>query len=272
MSLHMIWQKIRRPFIHPFCVKECQWEVYDVTAAGCLLCGTAHVCQKFACDNKCPLVETEDCSQVCSITGWILPSVRYSKEEYYDNICMKPENHVIPIDWDQEVGKYIDKILDSTLSRKCREEENKTQIKKLHKAFIKTIRQFKLANYNKLPNICELLTTMIHQEKRIFFIHEVSPQLKQKCHQNILLCILDLKSKGYKICPGNKLQDLVCGLIYLLRSGISYRNYELLPAIPEIAQCLPIESRLKLYFNISSKVITSVENEVKLAYRDFHQK
>lgn len=268
--MHSIWQKIRRPFRYPRCTQDCKWEIYDVTNAGCLHCGASHTCQKMAFEGNCPLVQCDDGSRVCSITGYVIPEVRYSKEEYMDNIVF-PSHCPVSMELDTEVGKYIDKILDSSYAVKCRKDENSYQCKKLYKGLVKSIRTFKLKHPNQIPNVCHLITNMLHQEKRIKFIYPASTELKQKCNQNILLCILDLKSKGYKICIGNKLQDLVCGLVYLLRSGISYQNHELLSPVPEIARCLPIESRLKAYFSINSKVITSVENEVKLAFRDYHQ-
>ena len=266
-----IWQRVRRPFLYPKCVKECKWEVYDATNAGCLMCGRIHLCHKFAFEGNCPLEQCDDGTRVCCITGYIIPEVRYSKDEFLDHVVFKQTPHA-KVDLEAEVKKYVDKILDSGMSKKCRKEENGHQSKKLYKSFIKAIRAFKLKNKKGIPNICDLLTSTLHMEKRVNFIYRASESVKQKCYQNILLCILDLKNKGYKICIGNKFQDLICGLVYLLRTGICYQNHELLSPIPEIARCLPIESRLKQYFGVNSKVITSVENEVKLAFRDYHQR
>jgi hypothetical protein len=224
-----------------------------------------------AFEGNCPLETCDDGSRVCCITGYVIPEVRYSTEEYLDTVAYETRT-VSHVDLDSEVGKYVDKLLDSHLASVCRQNENSCQAKKIYKNLIKIIRANKMQNEPGLPNICQLLTQSIQIEKRINFIFQASASLKAKCHRHILLCIIDLKHKGFKICIGNKLQDLVCGLLYLLRSGVSYQNHELLSPIPEIARCLPIESRLKQYFNINSKVITSVENEVKLAFRDFHQK
>jgi len=271
MLMHQIWQRVRRPFIHPKCVGECKWEIYDINLAGCLKCGIQHVCKENAYEGNCPLHENEDGSRCCSITGYMLPEIRYSEKEFLDHVVFKhtPENTNIELDL--EISKYVDYILDSSMTTKCINSENKLQSTKLYKSLLKVIRCYKLKNPNKMPNMCHLLTEMLQHEKRINFIYPVSMKLKQRCNQNILMCILNLKNKGYKISMGNKLQDLVCGLIYLLRTGISYGNHELLAAIPEINRCLPVESKLKVYFDINSKVITSIENEVKLAFRDYHQ-
>ncbi len=269
--MHCVWRNVRRPFRYPKCVKECSWEVYDATLAGCLKCGENHTCQRLVFEGNCPLEVCDDGSRVCCITGYVIPEVRYSNDEFLDTVSYETKvvNHV---DLDSEVCKYVDKLLDSTLATQCRVTENNYQAKKIFKNFVKIIRTHKMQSKHGLPNICQLITQSLQIEKRINFIFQATPALKSRCQRNILLCIIDLKNKGLKVCIGNKLQDLVCGLLYLLRTGVSYRTHELLSPIPEIARCLPIESRLKQYFNINSKVITSVENEVKLAFRDFHQK
>jgi len=280
--------------MYPQCTRECQWEVYDATLAGCIKCGAGHICKSFAFEGKCPLEVCDDGSRVCTITGYVLPEVRYSNDEFHDTICFDegigkgPGNSLgggvsnnymnskcyipIHVQLDTEINKCIERLLSSPEASRCRHEENSFQGKRLYKNLMKSIRYFKMKNPDKIPNMCELLTNMMYQEKRLNFVHPASESLKERCAQNILICLLDLKQKGLKVHIGNKLQDLVCGLLYLLRTGISYNNYELLAPIPEIAQCLPIETRLKNYFNINSKVITSVENEVKLAFRDYHQR
>ena len=86
-----------------------------------------------------------------------------------------------------------------------------------------------------------------------------------------MLCLLDLRGKGVKITTGTRLQDLVCGMLYMLRTGLTYKNRVLLAAIPEIDACLPHENKIELYFGISSKVICMTENEVKLVFREFYQ-
>lgn len=309
--MHSIWQRIRRPFVYPKCVQECKWEIYDVTSAGCLKCGREHVCQKMAFQGDCPLIQNDDGSRVCLITGYVIPEVRYSNDEYLDHVVFKGakaqayhhhrhankeedermqgggggggtthhphghshnnSQHMVVSELETEVNKIIDKLLDSSQTVKCRNEENQIQIKKIVKSFIKSIRMFKLSHPGKMPNMCDLLTCTVEQEKKISFIYPISAQLKRQCSQNVLLCLLQLKNKGFRIYIGNKLQDLVCGLVYLMRTGISYKKYELLKALPEIGRCLPAESRLKMYFGINSKVITAVENEVKLAFRDYLQ-
>lgn len=269
-----MWQRVRSPFKYPRCVKGCEWEIYDVVHAGCLKCGSQHQCQNNAFEGNCPLVETENGARVCTITGFIIPDVRYAKEEYIDHAVMESGEYReknIHMDLDNEIKIHLDKILSGPVFEQCRVTENSHQSKKIYKSVLRQIRMFKMEHPNTIPNFCKLLSRVLHMEKRISFIHPASGELKRRCHEKIYVCVLDLHRKGYRVSHGNRLQDLVCGLLYLLRTGIQYRNHELFACIPEIARCIPMESRLKAYFNINSKVITSVENEVKLAFRDFHQ-
>jgi hypothetical protein len=88
----------------------------------------------------------------------------------------------------------------------------------------------------------------------------------------ISACLGELRHKGMRMHSGARLKTLVVGLLFLLRSGVTYKNLVLMPALPEIAHCLPHETRLEHYFGISSKAICSAENEMKLVFRDWYQK
>jgi hypothetical protein len=197
--------------------------------------------------------------------------VRYSNNEYCDTLALDNTGPNNLFDLPTEVLKHVNYFLDSNVAKKCREKENLLQYQRLYKGLIKSIRNFKIYNTGKIPNMCHLLSHMLNHEKKINIIYPISNTLKQQCYQNILRCIIDLKNKGFKCSNGNKLQELVCGLLFLLRTGVTYTKYELLPAIPEVRRCIPMESRLKIYFNIDSKIVTSIENEIKFVFRDFHQ-
>ena len=62
------------------------------------------------------------------------------------------------------------------------------------------------------------------------------------------------------------------GLLFLLCSGVKYKNLVLIPVLPEIMHCLPHKTRLEHYFGISSKAICSAENKMQLVFLDWYQK
>ena len=66
------------------------------------------------------------------------------------------------------------------------------------------------------------------------------------------------------------MEALVCSLLFLLHTGVVFQGHMQLPAVAEISACLPLESKLSLYFGISHKVICCVENEIKMLFREFY--
>jgi hypothetical protein len=68
------------------------------------------------------------------------------------------------------------------------------------------------------------------------------------------------------------MQELVCGLLFMLKPGLIFGNRVLLPAIPELQRCLPPENKLQSFLGVSSKIICMTENEVKMIFREHYQK
>jgi len=277
MSHHAIWRRVRRPFRIPSC-QHCQWEVYDAHQAGCLRCGDQHVCLNNSVDNKCPLVLCDDQTRVCNITGFILPEVRHARDEYMENVVMihPKSNHNnsttgLLQDIDTEVYNTVSKILLGNKAIHCREQENAKQYNKLTQHMYKQMKLFKTQNPGVSPNVCHILASSMAQEKYWRFIEEASEDLAKQCAWHITLCLLELRGKGVKISAGPRLQDLVCGMLYMLKNGLTYQNRVLLMAIPEVDRCLPHENKIEAYFGISSKVICMTENEVKLVFRECYQ-
>ena len=270
MFLHGVWRKVRRPFRYPKCCSKCVWEIYDVNQAGCLKCGAHHMCLSNSVDNKCPLFLCDNLSRVCTITGFVLPEVRHSRDEFMDNIIFS-EKYIVQMDIDAEVVSVVGNLLMSDKARECRIQENKKQYQKMSHHMYKQMKIFKMYNPGKYPNICQIIASCMAQEKYWRFIKEASEDLSLQCAHNITICLLELRNKGAKITSGTRLQELVCGLLYMIKNGLTFNNRILLKAIPEIDSCLPHENKIELYFGISSKVICMTENEVKLIFRECYQ-
>jgi hypothetical protein len=266
---HALWQRVRRPFRVPAC-SECQWECYDVDRAGCLRCGREHWCVGNNVDNKCQLIEAEECHRVCQVTGFVLPEVRRSHGEYSDNVSFAYESppctHI-----EEEVECVVWNFLKSEKARRCMHRENAKQCTKIRHHMYKQLKQFKLLQPNCRPVIQVIWAASLAQESSWSFMQPPSTLLVKQSAKQIVECLSTLKSKGMRITSGVRLQTLVCGLLFLLRSGLKYKNSVLLAAIPEIQLCLPHENKLEMYFGISSKIICCVENEIKLVFREVMQ-
>ena len=284
MSAHSIWRRVRRPFRVPACCSGCVWEVYDANQAGCLRCGRHHYCHSNAVDNTCPLVECDDRTRVCEVTGFVLPEVRHSTEEYHEDVVVtmrpspsstksvRPVNPLIQFqDMNTEVAGVVSMFLTSQRARLCREQENRKQHLRLAQHMNRQMKNFKLTHPGRVPNVCWILGQAMCQEKYWRFIEPASEELVTHSARQITRCLLDMKSKGVKIASGARLQDLVCGLLYMLKHGLCFQGRIILAAIPELDRCLPHENKIETYFGTSSKVICMTENEVKLVFRECYQ-
>ena len=170
-----------------------------------------------------------------------------------------------------QVYCVVASLLLGNRAAKCREQENAKQYARLGQHMQRQMRAFKLAHPGGRPSVCVLLASAMGQERYWRFIEEASEDLVRHCAENIGRCLLQLRANGSKIANGTRLQDLVCGMLYMLKHGLIFGGRVLLSAIPEVDQCLPHENKIEAYFGISSKVICMTENEVKLVFRETYQ-
>jgi hypothetical protein len=206
------------------------------------------------------------------ITGYVLPEVRHAPSEYWENASFPCEKtHTLAYDMGLEVLGVVSSLLLGRRATYCREEENGKQYSRLSQHMYKLLRAFKLNNPGKIPNMVQILAQSVAQEKYWRFIEAASEDLVQHCARNITLCLLELKSNGARVLTSGKIQDMVCGMLYMLKNGLLFKNKVLLAAIPEVDRCLPHENKIEAYFGISSKVICMTENEVKLIFRESYQ-
>jgi hypothetical protein len=253
--------------------------VYDTDAAGCLRCGLMHQCASNAVDCRCPLASCDDGSRVCTITGNVLREVRHAAEEYLDT-CVAPTQRrdeggggalASVNELEECVGRVVHLLLEGPVARRYRDEENARQARKVTAGLHKALRASKLRGLQGPPCVCRHLAEVVAQERNLRFIGTASRRLMRECVQRILACLVDLRAKGVRLAHGEKLDGLVCGLLYLLRTGLKYKSHVLLGAIEEVAGCLPYENKLEAYFGISSKNICESENMVKLLFRTHYQ-
>jgi hypothetical protein len=267
--MHQVWRKVRKPFRYPSC-RACTWEAYDAQQAGCLKCGRHHFCHANAVDNTCPLIMCDDRTRVCQITGFVLPEVRHAASEFCDTTHFSdkppPDNSL-----NREVTAVVYSLLTGERARRCRENENARQYTKLSHHLYRQMRVFKALHPNRLPCVCQLLSSAIQQERYWRFIEQAGEDLIEHCAETITNCLRELRLKGSRMIYGSRLREMVCGMLYMLKHGLTYRDRILLQCIPEVDRCLPHENKIEAYFGISSKVICMTENEVKLVFRETYQ-
>ena len=84
---HRVWRCIHSPFLVPvWSHHKHTWNAYDLDMAGCTVCGVQHVCSVATCEA----IQCEDGNAICPITGFELPLLRLSENEYSE--CVTKPN------------------------------------------------------------------------------------------------------------------------------------------------------------------------------------
>ena len=264
-SLHSLWRMVRGPFRCLQC-REHRWEQYDCDQAGCLRCGAHHKCSSTLTGSQCSLLTTDDASICCTITGFCLPCVRYSADEYMgDTHVLTSGDAAAPKEID--LWNVVHHIVTWFLTGKVTLEIRNVKINKIlmrqHSIFTKTVRKHKIETHGR-SRICipEVLATVLHEQK-VANCTLASEHLCRVCTDHITRCMTDLNWGRLE----SKHVRVVVGLLYLMKKGLVYNNAQWLHPVPELTACLPPESVLEKQFGLSMKLVCDTENEVKLALR-----
>jgi hypothetical protein len=267
--VHAIWRKLRGPFRVIKC-REHRWERYDVQKAGCLSCGAHHKCEASPGDGDCQLVRNDDCSICCTITGFCLPTVRYSDCEYVEGVsygsarCADERQNKIAFD---EVLSLVKWFLSGSLSTSCKRDEVDKTISRIQCASIKALKFKKLQHAARkssqtFPCILSVIAQTLHQLRPKLYCR-ASNELCAFCAKHISQCLNNLQLANAQ----NRKVNLILGMLYLMKQGLVIQNKQWLPRTPELAHCLPHETSLEKAFKLSMKLVCETENEIKLALR-----
>lgn len=266
--VHFMWTRIRGPFRVIQCTQH-QWEQYDVNMAGCLLCGAAHECSTSMCNNDCPLVTLEDGGVCCTITGYCAPVIRYSDNEYIENVIYtrdecQPKLHA-QITFD-ECLYYIKWFLMGQTSVKCKTEEIDKNLSKIQSGLVKVLKQHKMDISSKQTMYSPCIITMLSRvvfAQRPKLVRMPTEELCRFCATHICQCINSLTLNNVQ----NRKMSLVVGMLYLMKQGLVIQNVQWLPKVDLLNHCLPHETNLEKVFKLSMKLVCETENEIKLALR-----
>lgn len=287
-----LWQTIRKPFVYPqnLVHHKCVWEKIDIDMAGCTLCGWVHICselhddvdhfqknvlkkkQTFCFDTKCQKMVEMD-HVVCAITGCCLQDALYSELEFVDTAAFapthSPKNNKVSFEF---VLFHVREILCSEKAVLCFEQERKTTDNKLKLLFTKVMRDYRVKNPYKPPDIFLLVSNFLINANNLKEISETfdvvqREHIAQKCSISITRFFYILENISPEIFNFLKKNILIVGLLYLMRTGLSIFDMGILPKIDSLISLLPIENNLMHFFQIKCKYITETENLVKLQLR-----
>lgn len=236
--------------------------------AGCLKCGAYHECKVFLEENDCPLVRTDDCSICCTITGFCVPTVRYSDCEYVDGVSYPhakgSEGKQGRVMFD-EVLSMVKWFLSGNLSVACKRDEVDKTVARAHSATIKTLKNHKMSQASGLGTLPCFLTviaqTLFYLKLKLY--SKASNELCTFCATHITQCLNNLQLVNAQ----SRKVNLILGMLYLMKQGLVIQNKQWLPRTPELNHCLPHETSLEKVFKLSMKLVCETENEIKLALR-----
>mgnify|MGYP006092244683 CR=1 FL=1 len=263
-----IWKLIKGPFCLPACSMKyhiCKWHVFGHDQAGCLLCGSIHICKL---DGKCPIVETGE-SEVCEITGIVLRPVLLPMDmEYLDTTVARVNPKLISNENDSQVpGKIRDYVEELLVSEKARD------------AHIKYISRFQarmLQNFQALE-CCNIVDKFAVSYCKTYeklpcmfnFNYNLRKRVAEWCISHLQCSIMKFHKQMRLNVKSNDLRNTVFGLMYVMRSGISIDNCRIMPCVPILNIILPPESLLDRCFKYKAKMITDVENRCKINFRTY---
>lgn len=301
-----IWRILRRPFALPprLAGHVCSghWEAIDIDIAGCRVCGLVHVCidspasatqtlpprrVAMARDSavfcglgsihaKCVLV-FDDCEgnhvSVCDITGYCVREKMFVENEFTETVAVQLDHspRSRPVNRDL-VHCFVSRLLVSDEAERCQSSECVRANSKLEGLFVRLVKDFKMQFPATAPNLVMLASELATRSRNIRlglqrFDHGMRTGVANACTDSMMILLMTL----YDSCPHvlhlTKMEVLVTGLLYLMRSGLNMQGVVLLPSVPVLHVLLPHESSLQPFFGMKSKCITEVENVVKVHLR-----
>jgi len=246
------------------------WELIDCNVAGCVRCGNVHECGDTV---HCPCVSYEG-RHTCQITGFYTRRNVFMDDEYMDTVANVSAPHVPvvrSIDREQ-IESWVEALLCSQEARAAIAQEFCKREARAKAVFVKYAKQIKSQRHAlNVVDLCTQTAQAMSNIRKPVLLGE--PEAKALC----ALCVdhINYFCRAFLDAlrctpPSVKMQGFVVGLLYLMRSGlIICGNVEVVPKIDVLALALPSENHVKVVFKMSTKIMTEVENFIKMAVKSF---
>ena len=270
-----LWRLLRWPFILPPGLRghKCldHWECFAFDKAGCKLCGNIHVCSD-SCEN---VVQQSD-STVCVITGLCIHTIQFQDERvfmfnaqassYMDtgNKRRHPGHKQYCLEEIRNVVRYI---LNSKQSAKSVAMEKQKLHKRVTGCCQRVMRMHRSVSATRMNMLtvtqdiaAELENTRIipsHQDD------DLVDYLVVQCSADIFAFLHTCQRLIPHILHTTNMDSFIIGSLYIMRTGITIKKFEVLKCVVELRSLLPLESLLQQCFSIKPKIITEVENIIK---------
>jgi len=268
-----LWKSLRQPFRVPASVHRCRlldWELIDCDVAGCTLCGKIHRCLDTV---SCPCVSYEG-RHTCEITGFYARRYVFVDDEFVDTVANVTTQHVPivrSIDREQ-IESWVEALLCSQEARAAIAQECAKRQARAKAVFIRLAKQ---AKADRQPlNLVDLATQTAQAMASIrapaLLCEAAARSLAAACVEHINSFCRAFLDALRCTPPAVKMQGFVVGLLYLMRSGLVIcGNVEIVPRVDALALALPSENHVKVVFKMSTKIMTEVENFIKITVKSF---
>lgn len=256
------------------------WVALDAGLNICSLCGAEHICFQ----GTCQAVEMEHSEEVCSISGCVI-RVSALKPEWnsVERVCSPSASTTPGLKKGQSlaliarrtntihdtVTSVVREILDSPKTAQCLAEEQERDHARRLACLAKVIREMgheQEGGTLHRPNMLEMEAKISFQCRKcrvsaprgkphVFL--GIKRRVIRVCIDNI--CSLLQNHGGQRVerqlQNASRGRELICSLLYLMRSGVCMRNQTVLQKMEVLNDMLPLQSFLPTVFQIRSKSI-----------------
>ena len=268
-----LWRQLRQPFA--LCTKmqeyhKCEFELFDIDAAGCVICGKIHRCSPQTCKE---VVHTDD-SVVCLVTGFCVESKIFAETEYSDTIASYNMNQQaepqsgLSLQY-SDIELLMQQLLVSDKARSSHDHELQRFRLKLQANMAQEINRVSKKGVVNVVDVIQqsLCLTKCNRILSPDFDLSLRTQLVQTCSQYICYVINTCVNMFHMCCKPSELRMIVFGLVYLMRNGVVMQNIQVIPKLSRLQDILPSENSLLHAYNFRAKYITDVENKFKFLFR-----
>ena len=254
----------------------------------CSLCGAEHVCFR----GNCPEVANEAGELVCTLSGCVTTlnnfcSERNAHERTSPAVSTiprrqrhNPKTHIVHRVHIETlyntVVSVVHEILNSETTRQCMIEETQRANLKVGVVMGRILREMNSSlGAGVRVNLIKVETALAYTFRRLRDGRSISIARKrinpimQVCVESIVSLI---DQHGWyrtnrQLTHVPRGREFICSMLYLMRTGVTYRHRCILPKLEVLSLLLPQQVFLQKNFGIRPKCITEGENIIKLDAR-----
>ena len=265
-----LWRQIAYPFVVPESIHRCRlndWELIDCDKAGCIMCGKIHLC----CPESCPLTHYEG-RQVCEVTGFCVKNIQFADDEFVDTVAYIRTPYVPAhrtIEYEQ-IEYWIEDVLCSYRARSSLQFDINKRNARTAAIFTRIAKEHKasLIPLNLIDVCAATACAMANFRLPRLMGAEWMSLIARRCVDHAVFFCRTFLDALKCTPPAVKMHGFIIGLLYLMRAGMCIcGNVVIVPHVQGLEDVLPSENQIKSVFGLSTKIITEVENVIKLTLR-----